>query len=69
MFKAVTIDMVLVYLLQGAARNEAVVKLTKLLERGALDLRISEVLDLNDCATAHDVIAQGNRAGSVLLKT
>lgn len=69
MFKAVTIDMVLVYLLRGAARSEAVANLTNLLERDTLDLRISEVLDLKDCAKAHEMIVEGNRTGSVLLRT
>lgn len=68
MFKAVTLDLVLVYLLSEAERSTAIGNLTGLLEKGALDFRISETLDLTECAKAHDLIAEGNRAGSVLLK-
>ena len=69
MFKAVTIDLVLVYLLSRAERGSAIENLIDLLERKALDIRISTVLDLADCAKAHDIVASGERAGSVILKT
>ncbi|MBO6895334.1 MAG: NADPH:quinone reductase [Roseibium sp.] len=68
MFKAVTIDLVLVYLLSREERTVTVDNLTGLLERRALDFRISEVLRLEECARAHDIVAEGARAGSVLLK-
>ncbi len=67
MFKAVTIDLALVYLLSDAERVRAVGKLTELLDRKALDLRISHVLGLEDCARAHDIVAAGRRSGSVIL--
>jgi len=67
MFKAVTIDLVLVYLLSDAERRAAEGNLTKLLDRRALDVRIAEILPLTDCARAHDIVATGARAGSVLL--
>ena len=69
MFKAVTIDLVLVYLLSLAERESAIRNLADLLERKVLDIRISTVLDLADCAKAHDIVASGERAGSVILKT
>lgn len=68
MFKAVTIDLVLVYMLAGEDRRAAISNLTRLLDRGALDLRISRILDLENCAQAHDIIDAGERAGSVILK-
>lgn len=68
MFKAVKIDLMLVYLLRDAERRDAIANLTGLLERGALDLRISQVLGLEDCAKAHDIVAAGQRSGSVLLR-
>lgn len=68
MFKAVTIDLVLVYLLSAAERSEAIAQLTDLLKRKALDFQISSVLGLEDCARAHDLIAAGDRAGSIVLK-
>jgi len=68
MFKAVTIDLVLVYILSDAERRATLANLTDLLNRNALSFQISDVLPLEDCAKAHDMIAQGNRSGSVLLK-
>jgi NADPH2:quinone reductase len=67
MFKAVTIELVLVYLLKAAARDRAVAELNGLVARGALDFRVAEVLDLEDCARAHEIVEAGARAGSVLL--
>lgn len=68
MFKAVTIDLILVYLLSSSERAAAVGNLTGLLRQGALDLRVSRVLDLEQCARAHDLIAAGDRAGPVILE-
>lgn len=68
MFKAVRLDFVLVYLLSQDQRSRAVAAMTALLERDALDLRIAEIFDLKDCAQAHDLVATGTRAGSVLVK-
>lgn len=68
MFKAVTIDLVLVYILSDAERRSTLANLTDLLDRNALSFQISDILPLEDCAKAHDMIAGGHRAGSVLLK-
>lgn len=68
MFKAVTLELVLVYLLSQAQRSQCIADLTSLLERKALDLRVAEVLPLADCARAHDIVASGQRAGAILLK-
>ncbi len=68
MFKAVRLDMVLVYILSPGQRGRAIAALTDLLERGALDLRIAQVFDLADCAQAHDLVASGAGAGSVLVR-
>ena len=67
MFKAVTLDLVLVYLLSPAQRRQAIDELSTLLDMGVLDLRIHATLPLADCARAHDLVAAGNRAGSVIL--
>lgn len=69
MFKAVTIDLLLIYLLSKADRDATTRHLTALLEKDALDLKIAKVLDLRDCATAHNLIADGKRSGSVILRT
>lgn len=68
MFKAVTIDLVLVYILSEAERRTTLANLTDLLNRNALSFQISDILPLEDCAAAHDMIAGGDRTGSVLLK-
>lgn len=67
LFKAVTIDIVLVYLLSESQRAAAIGNLAALLDRNALDIRISQALDLTECAKAHDIVADGTRAGSIIL--
>ena len=68
MFKAVSIDLALIYLLDDAKRQTAVTHLTDLLEREVLDLRIAETMPLEDCAKAHDIVANGARSGAVILE-
>jgi NADPH2:quinone reductase len=67
MFKAVTLDLLLVYILSEAERAAAIANLTDLLERGALSMRIFRTLPLSDCAAAHELIESGARQGSVVL--
>lgn len=67
MFKGVTLEMALVYILTDAERRQCEAQLNALLETGALDMRIAHELPLEDCAKAHDIIADGGRAGSVIL--
>jgi NADPH2:quinone reductase len=68
MFKAVTLELVLVYILSADQRANCAVQLTDLLERKALAMRVAEVMPLVDCAKAHDIVASGQRAGAVLLE-
>jgi NADPH2:quinone reductase len=67
LFKAVSIDLVLVYLLNRPERTTAIKNLTGLMQRQAIDFRISQRFVLEDCAKAHEIIATGQRAGSVIL--
>jgi NADPH2:quinone reductase len=67
MFKAVSIDLALIYLLRDDERATAIENLTRLLTQDALDLRISATLPLEDCAKAHEIVAAGDRAGSIIL--
>ncbi len=67
LFKAVSFDLVLVYLLDEQERTAAIENLDALLERDALDLRISRTLALEECAKAHAIIEAGRRAGSIIL--
>lgn len=68
MFKAVTIDLALIYLLGDVERAARISDLTRLLESGSLNIRISETLQLADCAKAHQSVEGGKRQGAVLLE-
>ncbi|MEL6960928.1 MAG: NADPH:quinone reductase [Pseudomonadota bacterium] len=67
MFKAVRMELALIYLLTPEQRQAATGNLMALLERGALVIRIAEIFPLGECAAAHDLVASGARAGAVLL--
>ena len=67
MFKAVNINLILVYLLSPEQRTAAIKHLTHLLEQNTLNLRISARLPLSDCAKAHQLIENNQRNGSVIL--
>ncbi|WP_170459311.1 NADPH:quinone reductase [Ruegeria arenilitoris] len=69
MFKSVTLEMVLVYLLPADLRNEAVANLHKALTDGVLNCPIQKVYSMEDCAAAHRAVEAGNRTGAVLLET
>ena len=67
MFKAVNINLVLIYLLSVIERQTAITNLTRLLNQNALNLRIFKRLALTDCVKAHQLIESGERNGSVIL--
>lgn len=67
MFKAVTIDMALIYLLNAGERAATISKLTQFLKEGQLDLRVAAELPLEDCAKAHEMVEAGNRQGAIVL--
>jgi NADPH2:quinone reductase len=68
MFKAVRIDLALIYLLDDRERAARIAELTALLEAGALDIRIAAEMPLEDCAKAHRLVEAGDRQGAVVLK-
>jgi NADPH2:quinone reductase len=68
MFKAVKLELMLVYLLSKSERTQAIEHLTKLLEEGKLKIRIHKIFDLDMCVKAHEAIESGKRSGSVILK-
>jgi len=68
MFKAVTLELALIYLLTPTQRAQAIGHVNTLLEAGTLTPRVAEVLPLEACAQAHEAVAAGKRAGSVLLR-
>ena len=67
MFKAVNIELILVYLLQSAKRQKGIEVLTQLLKANALDFQIDSEFDLQNAVEAHGLIESGKRNGSVLL--
>lgn len=69
LFKAVTIDILLIYLLPPARRQAAIARLHDALTAGALHCPIAQVLPLSDCAAAHRAVEAGGRAGAILLDT
>ena len=67
MFKAVTLEMALVYLLTEAQCAAAVPRLHAALAEGALACPVAQVFALADCAAAHESVEAGARAGAILL--
>lgn len=69
LFKAATIDILLIYLLPMALRDQAIQHLHNALEQGALTCPVAETFALADCAPAHVAVEAGNRSGAILLDT
>jgi NADPH2:quinone reductase len=67
LFKGVSIELVLVYILSPIERNVAVARLRNLLEHQELDVRIDSMVPLKDCASAHELVELGGRSGAVVL--
>ena len=67
LFKALKVDITLVYILPKPARDAAIKRLHAALVDGALVPTIHETLKLSDCARAHDAVMTPGRTGAVLL--
>lgn len=67
MFKAVTLEMALIYILTPAQRTLVNQRLTDALEQDALTCPVERIYPLRDCAAAHDAVAAGKRNGAILL--
>ena len=67
LFKAATLDIILIYLLPIAARRERISRLHSALSAGALKCPVAQVFPLTDCAAAHDAVFAGKRTGAVLI--
>ncbi|MFU8778918.1 MAG: NADPH:quinone reductase [Roseovarius sp.] len=67
LFKALRIDIVLIYILPDAERQAAIARLTAAVEAGMLRPAIHARFALEDCATAHETVMRPGRAGAVLL--
>jgi NADPH2:quinone reductase len=67
LFKALRIDIVLIYILPPVERQTAIARLTAAVEAGTLRPVIHARFPLEDCATAHEKVMRPGRAGAVLL--
>lgn len=68
MFKALTVEMALIYSLTPDQRARAIANLTGLLGAGQLTPRIDPVYDLADIAKAHEAVETNTRKGAVLVR-
>ena len=68
LFKALKIDMSLIYILDDASRNAAIVNLHQAFAEGALTPSIDEIYDFEACIQAHEKVEQGGRRGASLIK-
>ncbi|XDA99276.1 NADPH:quinone reductase [Sulfitobacter sp. LCG007] len=69
LFKAATIDVILVYLLPAPERSAAIARLHTALTRGALTCPVAETFELADTANAHEAVERGGRDGAILIET
>lgn len=67
LFKGIQLQFVLVYLLTQEERTGAADRVNRLLEQGTLDVPIHEVVQLQDCARAHEIVESGHRSGAVIV--
>ncbi|WP_415404033.1 NADPH:quinone reductase [Tateyamaria sp. SN3-11] len=67
LFKAVTVDIVLIYLLPPSERQAAIARLHAALGEGALACPVAEIYPLADTAKAQEAVEAGNRAGAILV--
>ncbi|WP_293573376.1 NADPH:quinone reductase [Phaeobacter sp.] len=69
MFKNVSLEMALVYLLPQRIRDEAIHRLNGALQDHALHIPVAETFDLTQIAAAHEAVETGQRRGAILVKT
>lgn len=67
LFKALKLDITLVYILPDAARRAAIARLHAALAAGALRPAIDRILPLAQAAAAHETVLTRGRRGAVLL--
>ncbi len=67
LFKALKIDITLIYILPPAERAAAIGRLHAALRSGALEPEIDSILPLAQCAQAHERVLTPGRQGAVLL--
>jgi NADPH2:quinone reductase len=68
LFKALKIDITLIYILPFAQRQAMIARLHEALESGALRPDVGARFALEDCAKAHDAVMKPGRKGAILLE-
>ena len=68
LFKALKINIALIYILPKDDRDRAIKALHDAHSDGALKMAIGHVFDFNDFAKSHDATLKPGRKGSVLVK-
>ena len=68
LFKALKLDISLIYILPLEARQAAIARLHAAFADGALRLEAPNVFALAEAATAHEIVEAGGRTGAVLVK-
>ncbi|WP_298804113.1 NADPH:quinone reductase [uncultured Lentibacter sp.] len=69
LFKALTIDIALIYILPAAERAVAIDHIHRALAEGALTARVHKTYALEDTAKAHEAVEAGQRHGAILVNT
>lgn len=67
LFKAVNIDIILIYLLQHAPREQAIHRLHDALTDRALTCPVAKTFDLSETVAAHEAVEAGRRDGAILI--
>ena len=67
LFKAVTLRMVLVYILSEKARAETIAGLSKMLEAGSLTHSVAATCALDEAVVAHQAVEAADKMGSVVV--
>lgn len=67
MFKHVTLNMVLIYLLPMPDRVQAIMRLHAALTQNALTPQIAQIHSPQTCAAAHQAVEAGHRTGAILV--
>ncbi|MGC1503390.1 MAG: NADPH:quinone reductase [Sulfitobacter sp.] len=68
LFKAVTIDILLIYLLPQTERDVMIDKLHASFAEGALTCPVERIYSLDETITAHEAVEAGGRTGAILVK-
>lgn len=67
LFKAVTIDILLIYLLPQAERDVMIAHLHAALAEGALTCPVERIYPLSETIAAHEAVEAGGRTGAILI--